>query len=571
MKDITVLLIILLSLISEFCFGQTNQSDRYESFLLKLDSVLAESDKYANIKEDKIAQLKKRYLHTTNSEEVYWLNKMLYDEYVVFNADSAMKYVYKNLHIAEKLKKTEWLITWKINQSFLLSATGLLKESDDILKEINPEEMSQQLKAEYYRQLIYLYSRFGRYKGKLKGSDEIYQKREKDYRDSAFLISTPNDPYYLWYKGWKYMDTPKVDEVREELLQVVSKSNMQNRIDALNAYTLAFLSQRVGKEEDYIKYLVYSAIADIRSVNKDIASIEKLANILYELGDIDRAYTYLNYCLKNAQLYPNRVRAMGILDAQERLFKAFQQRNAKQERGLGIFLVIVSMLSIILIVAVGYIYIQMKKLATSRVRLNEANTSLNQYVEQLSMTHVELAKVNTELKAVNDRLENTNEELRESNYLKEEYIGYIFYICSNYISKLDDFRKDISRKMKTKLFDEVRKQVDSPIIANSELKEFYHTFDTIFLHVYPNFVDDFNSLLLPEKRIVLKEGELLNTELRIYALVRLGFNDSVKIADFLHCSPQTVYNSRLKTRNKAIIPKDGFADTVKALGKKKNK
>ena len=99
--------------------------------------------------------------------------------------------------------------------------------------------------------------------------------------------------------------------------------------------------------------------------------------------------------------------------------------------------------------------------------------------------------------------------------------------------------------------------------------KYYKNFDAIFLHVYPSFVSDFNELLLPEERIVLKEGELLNTELRIYALVRLGINDSVKIAELLHCSPQTVYNNRLKVRNKASVPKEQFAETVRLLGKMK--
>ena len=121
--------------------------------------------------------------------------------------------------------------------------------------------------------------------------------------------------------------------------------------------------------------------------------------------------------------------------------------------------------------------------------------------------------------------------------------------------------------MKAKQFDEVKALTDSPTMAHNELKEFYHNFDAIFLHVYPDFVNDFNALLQPESRIVLKEGELLNTDLRIYALVRLGINDSVKIAEFLHCSPQTVYNNRLRTRNKAIIPKEEFANTVRSLGK----
>ena len=153
--------------------------------------------------------------------------------------------------------------------------------------------------------------------------------------------------------------------------------------------------------------------------------------------------------------------------------------------------------------------------------------------------------------------------------MKEEYIGYVFSICSNYINKLDEYRKNINRKIKTNQIDEVKAMTDRPTMAQKELKEFYKNFDAIFLHVYPSFVSDFNELLLPEERIVLKEGELLNTELRIYALVRLGINDSVKIAEFLHCSPQTVYNNRLKVRNKAIVPKEQFAETVRLLGKMK--
>lgn len=195
------------------------------------------------------------------------------------------------------------------------------------------------------------------------------------------------------------------------------------------------------------------------------------------------------------------------------------------------------------------------------------NQLLNKHIDELSQAHTRLAEINGELQSVNLQLKEANSQLRESNYVKEEYIGYVFAICSNYISKLDEFRKNVNRKIKVKQFDEIKALTDTPTMAQNELKEFYHNFDAIFLHVYPDFVSDFNALLQPEGRIVLKEGELLNTELRIYALVRLGINDSVKIAKFLHCSPQTVYNNRLKTRNKAIIPKEDFADTVRSLGK----
>lgn len=175
----------------------------------------------------------------------------------------------------------------------------------------------------------------------------------------------------------------------------------------------------------------------------------------------------------------------------------------------------------------------------------------------------------SELKDLNTQLQEVNDQLRESNYVKEEYIGYVFNICSTYISKLEEFRKNINRKLKVGQIEDVKAMTDSSATASNELKEFYQNFDTIFLHLYPDFVGDFNALLLPEERIELKEGELLNTELRIHALIRLGITDSVKIADFLHCSAQTVYNNRLRTRNKSIIPKEDFINAVKKLGKYK--
>jgi len=226
-----------------------------------------------------------------------------------------------------------------------------------------------------------------------------------------------------------------------------------------------------------------------------------------------------------------------------------------------------SIMSVVLLISILFIYVQYRRLVKSRKELDESNRLLNRHVDELSEAHQMLADVNKELSEVNEKLKISNSKLQESNYVKEEYIGYVFSICSSYISKLEEYRKSINRKLKAGKIDDIKSLTSSTTIVQSELKEFYHSFDAIFLHVYPDFVEDFNSLLRPEERVVLKEGELLNTELRIYALVRLGISDSVKIAEFLHCSPQTVYNNRLRTRNKAIIPKEEFAETVRSLGK----
>lgn len=258
---------------------------------------------------------------------------------------------------------------------------------------------------------------------------------------------------------------------------------------------------------------------------------------------------------------------ISISSALDAIHRTYEQINKQQEADLRRYLFIVSTLLLILLAAVFLIGLQMKRLKESRRKLNKANQALNKHVDELEHAHSQLAEVNSKLQSLNNQLLDANNKLTESNYVKEEYIGYVFNICSSYISKLDEYRKNINRKIKTGMIDEVKKLTDSSSLATNELKEFYRNFDAIFLHIYPDFVSDFNALLQPDKQIIPKEGELLNTELRIYALVRLGISDSVKIAEFLHCSAQTVYNNRLKTRGKAIVPKEHFAEIVKSLGK----
>lgn len=561
-------LLTLLLLFTSTFLSADSHSMEIESLLSKLDSLIARKDDFVTAKEAKINQLHNQGRNIRTSEERYWLNKMYYDEYSVYNSDSAMIYVDQNLDIADKLNKKEWKAEWKIKKSFLLAATGLLKEALDELRNVSSQLLTPELKVEYYGQLMYLYSHFRQYSGDNNTNiREGYYEKEKAYKDSIYAYITPQDPFYLWYKGWKFLGTTETESIKKELLNEVERSSLETRRDAMNAYILACLYQDSNQQNEYLKYMIYSAMADVKTANKDIASLEELSKTLYELNDIDRAYTYINYCLQNAQLYRNRVRIIGISETQDAIHRAYQERNIRQEARLHTFLFLVSILSIILLIAILYIYMQMKRLAYSRSQLNESNQLLNKHVDELSETHQLLEKANGQLQSLNEQLKETNAQLRESNYVKEEYIGYVFSICSNYISKLDEFRKSINRKMKAKQFDDIKELTDSPIMAQNELKELYHNFDAIFLHVYPNFVEDFNALLHPDEQILLKDGELLNTELRIYALVRLGINDSVKIAEFLHCSPQTVYNNRLKTRNKAIVPKDEFANTVKSLGK----
>lgn len=534
--------------------------------LATLDSILVQTGELASQKELKIAQLKKKLSNAANFEEEFWINKMLYDESFVFNADSAMKYVDRNIQIATELKKKDWQDEWLINRSFMFAATGLLKEAGEVLEKVDSTSLSNGLKLSYYYQRSYLYSHLGQYMGDQKQVNNKYYNEFENANKHMLALVRPKDPLYWWCVASCNELSPE-DSLFSALENVVLSSHHNTRLDAMNAYGLSNMYKRIGDKEKTMIYLIYSAMADLRVCNRDIASLQELSSLLYDAGDIDRAYAYMNYCLKAALLYPNRVRIINISTELDKIYANYQQRDIRWRNSLQNYLYVVTFFSIILVLALIGLYRQTKKMRKSRTELDSVNHSLNQHVVELSQMHKQLALANQELQNLNELLRSANQKLQESNDVKEEYIGYVFSICSNYISKLDEYRKNINRKLKTGQFEEARQLTDNSSLTQNELKDFYANFDAIFLRVYPDFVADLNSLLRPEEQILLKDASELNTEVRIYALVRLGINDSVKIADFLHCSPQTVYNHRLRMRNKAIIPKDKFAEAVRLLGR----
>lgn len=534
--------------------------------LATLDSILVQTGELASQKELKIAQLKKKLSNAANFEEEFWINKMLYDESFVFNADSAMKYVDRNIQIATELKKKDWQDEWLINRSFMFAATGLLKEAGEVLEKVDSTSLSDGLKLSYYYQRSYLYSHLGQYMGDQKQVNNKYYNEFENANKHMLALVRPKDPLYWWCVASCNELSPE-DSLFSALENVVLSSHHNTRLDAMNAYGLSNMYKRIGDKEKTMIYLIYSAMADLRVCNRDIASLQELSSLLYDAGDIDRAYAYMNYCLKAALLYPNRVRIINISTELDKIYANYQQRDIRWRNSLQNYLYVVTFFSIILVLALIGLYRQTKKMRKSRTELDSVNHSLNQHVVELSQMHKQLALANQELQNLNELLRSANQKLQESNDVKEEYIGYVFSICSNYISKLDEYRKNINRKLKTGQFEEARQLTDNSSLTQNELKDFYANFDAIFLRVCPDFVADLNSLLRPEEQILLKDASELNTEVRIYALVRLGINDSVKIADFLHCSPQTVYNHRLRMRNKAIIPKDKFAEAVRLLGR----
>jgi len=321
---------------------------------------------------------------------------------------------------------------------------------------------------------------------------------------------------------------------------------------AVLAYSIGETYREENNYEMQKKYYAISAISDIKNAIKENASMRTLAIAFYETNDVETAYKYIQQSMEDAVFSNARLRTMEVSEVFPIIEKSYQLKIEAQKNRLFYLVICIGVLSLFLVIAVIYVYIQLRKLAKARQSLFEANAQLQ--------------NLNKDLQENNEKINEINKELSEANLLKETYISKFLEICSMYIDKLQKYQNTLNKKAMDRKLDELYQILKSRDMIEHELKELYEMFDNIFLHLYPNFVEEFNSLLLENERFELKSTELLNPELRIFALIRLGITDSSKIADFLHYSATTIYNYRTRVRNKAAVPRDEFENLVMKIG-----
>lgn len=545
-----------------------------EELLRVLDGNLEQTSEYERRKEEKIDGIREEYRKATDREQRYWIARNLYGEYSTLDSDSALHYADQGYLMARELGRKDWMDEMQLNRAYVMAATGLLVQADMILAEINPDNLQPGLEARYFEQLLFLSTHRDQFYG-VNSLETPYNAEASQMLDSLCRSLSPEHSQYSWFLGWRNLNSSAdAREVIPQLKESVDKCGFSTQKDAMDAWILSRLYEKAGDDENKLRYLILSSIADIRAANKEIASLEEVANLLYEgegpgsRGEnLRRANDYISHCILCANSYKSRVRVGRLAELQQRITQGYQTELVRQERRVANYLKLLVAFLVCLLGAMAFIIVQMKKLRQSRALLNDANRALNGKVGELEEVKIQLEEANATLEDLYSNAREGANELSRTNLAKEKYIADIFAICSNYISKLDDFRKNIYRLLIAGKYEELRQLTKSPELSQAEIKELHRTFDKIFLGIYPDFVRDFNTLLRPEEQIELKKGDLLNTELRIYALVRLGLTDSTAIARFLHCSVQTVYNTRQRARSKAVVPGKEFAERVRSLGK----
>ena len=541
MKNYFLFLIILL-----FHFPVYSSNDT-DTILDKLNDAIKNKQHYIRLKEERILNFKKIKSQDLSKEQEYNFNNALYKEYQKFNSDSAIFYVKKNLKIADELHKKDLLNLAQLQLANLYSSSGKYRESEAILKSINKKELPKSLLPNYYIS----YREFYEHYNANSRSREFFEQISK-YHDSLLGVLNPSSLDYKINKIQKGIYSRQFDTAKKELLTLLKGRKDDNPQYAMITYLLGNISENTHQIDSVKKYYALSATSDIKQAIKDNASQQELAMVFYELEDVDMAYKLTQSAIEDA-LYCNvQFRTLLMSQVYSIINTAYLEREAKRKSELKVYLLCISLLSLFLIVAVIYVYKQMKKVSRIRGELYE--------------TSQKLAELNKDITEANTQLQERNAQLSESNHVKEEYIAHFFNLCSAYINKLENYRVILNKKATAKQFDEIYRMLKSTTLVDNELEELYKNFDIIFLNLYPTFVKDFNALLINEEQIVLKQGELLNTELRIFALIRLGITDSVKIAAFLRYSLSTIYNYRTRARNKAIVSRNDFEEMVMKIG-----
>lgn len=489
---------------------------QHDSLMQVLDTTLANKELYVQARLERINSYRNQLsqLKTGNDVRHFELLDRLSDEYKTFVYDSAFVYILKLQQVAYKMKDPVRVAHARVKLGFILISSGLFKETLDSLSSLNVKDMPDSILFNYYFILARTYydlSDFDR--------DSFYTPRYirlgNHYIDSARALRKPGSYDYVYLNGLKNLKNQNDEDALNDLNSILQGYELTQHQLAVVASTLSYFYITHNQSEKAIDLLIKAGIADIQSATKETSAMQLLAQELYKKGDIANAYIYIQQAMDDAIFYGARQRKIQV-GAVLPLIAAEKLHNVEAQRRLWlIYSSIITVLSVLVVVFAWIIFRQVKKLRV------------------------------------------TQKALLEANRIKEEYIGFYFNVNSEYLNKTEALKKSIELKLVTKKLEDIKFIVNS-FNPQKDREDLYDNFDKIFLKLFPDFVTTFNSYFREEDKIVLKEGQLLNTELRIFALIRLGIHDTERIAKILDYSINTIYNYKARVKSKSLVPNEQF-------------
>lgn len=518
----------------------------------KLDNLLEQRKALIDNKNKDINRLKKNLTTSENTLKRLQTYEQLFEEYYVFQFDSAMTYLNKGIELAKETQNTYYYNSNTISKAELLSIGGLYSEAIHEIEQVDTTGLDKAQHFEYYFSLFRIHTYWADFCND-KTYTPTHRLKAQEYLKKAMPFCDETAKTYEYYLG-EYavfvLNNPQA--ARAHYVKAIKQLPQNSRFYAMSCFALSGSYGNEGNTEKQEEFLLLSSIADIENCTMENFALQNLAMYIFEHNkdELDLAQQYIQTALEDAHFYNNRLRIIEISSKLPVIVSSYQQTLNQRNKVQMTAIIVISLLLLFLLSAVFYIVKQTKRLSLQQQELQKNNN--------------QLSELNTQQKELNTQLHDLNALLVDTNRKRERLAKLYIDLCAKYIARLKKQQTLVKRKIKANQITELLSQLSSERLSEEDAATFLSRFDKAFLDLYPDFTEELNSLLLPEGQIQNKSTDELTTEQRIMALIRLGVKESAEIADLLFYSPQTIYNYRSVLKGKAIN-KETFEEEVMKL------
>ena len=518
----------------------------------KLDNLLEQRNTLIDNKNKDINRLKKNLTTSENTLKRLQTYEQLFEEYYVYQFDSAMTYLNKGIKLAKETQNTYYYNSNTISKAELLSIGGLYSEAIHEIEQVDTTRLDKAQHFEYYFSLFRIHTYWADFCND-KTYTPTHRLKAQEYLKKAMPFCDETAKTYEYYLG-EYavfvLNNPQA--ARAHYVKAIKQLPQNSRFYAMSCFALSGSYGNEGNTEKQEEFLLLSSIADIENCTMENFALQNLAMYIFEHNkdELDLAQQYIQTALEDAHFYNNRLRIIEISSKLPVIVSSYQQTLNQRNKVQMTAIIVISLLLLFLLSAVFYIVKQTKRLSLQQQELQKNNN--------------QLSELNRQQKELNTQLHDLNALLVDTNRKRERLAKLYIDLCAKYIARLKKQQTLVKRKIKANQITELLSQLSSERLSEEDAATFLSRFDKAFLDLYPDFTEELNSLLLPEGQIQNKSTDELTTEQRIMALIRLGVKESAEIADLLFYSPQTIYNYRSVLKGKAIN-KETFEEEVMKL------
>jgi len=518
----------------------------------KLDNLLEQRKALIDNKNKDINRLKKNLTTSENTLKRLQTYEQLFEEYYVFQFDSAMTYLNKGIKLAKETQNTYYYNSNTISKAELLSIGGLYSEAIHEIEQVDTTGLDKAQHFEYYFSLFRIHTYWADFCND-KTYTPTHRLKAQEYLKKAMPFCDETGKTYEYYLG-EYavfvLNNPQA--ARAHYVKAIKQLPQNSRFYAMSCFALSGSYGNERNTDKQEEFLLLSSIADIENCTMENFALQNLAMYIFEHNkdELDLAQQYIQTALEDAHFYNNRLRIIEISSKLPVIVSSYQQTLNQRNKVQMTAIIAISLLLLFLLSAVFYIVKQTKRLSLQQQELQKNNN--------------QLSELNRQQKELNTQLHDLNALLVDTNRKRERLAKLYIDLCAKYIARLKKQQTLVKRKIKANQITELLSQLSSERLSEEDAATFLSRFDKAFLDLYPDFTEELNSLLLPEGQIQNKSTDELTTEQRIMALIRLGVKESAEIADLLFYSPQTIYNYRSVLKGKAIN-KETFEEEVMKL------